>query len=60
MKKTLKTYEEYIGDIKNKYAKSKDNKEETVSSIDTNEPGKHYDQEDDGSDQTSRSLLNKY
>lgn len=59
MKKIVKTYEEYIGD---KAKQMTVHRKRTVggkeiSSIDTNNPGVHYDQEDDGSDQINRSVI---
>ena len=59
MKKHVRTYEEYIGDkakMMTPHRKRNVGGEE-VSSIDTNQPGRHYDQEDDGSDQINRSVI---
>ena len=54
MKNYVKTYEEYIGD---KVSKWKRGTHKEVLSPDTNTKGKHYDQEDDGSDSISQSPL---
>ncbi len=59
MKRYVRTYEEYIGDkakMMTPHRKRNVGGEE-VSSIDTNQPGKRYDQEDDGSDQINRSVI---
>jgi len=57
MKKQVKTYEEFIGDLVKKHS-VQDEEPEEIYSTDTNEPGKHYDQEDDGSDQINRHTIN--
>ena len=57
MKKYIQTFEEYIGD---KVSKWKRGTHKEVLSIDTNTKGKHYDQEDDGSDQINRSTIQRY
>ena len=54
----VKTYEEYIGDRQTKFVVKKKKKTRQVASISTNATGKKYDQEDDGSDQITRSTLN--
>ena len=54
----VKTYEEYIGDRQTKFVVKKKKKTRQVASISTNTTGKKYDQEDDGSDQITRSTLN--
>lgn len=60
MKKVVKTFEEFIGDKKLKYSKTKlkHSHGKEVFSIKTNTSGKKYDQEDDGSDQITGSTLN--
>ena len=60
MKRIVKTFEEFVGDKKLKYSKAKlkHSHGKEVFSIKTNTPGKEYDQEDDGSDQITRSTLN--
>jgi len=51
----VKTYEEYIGDRQTKFVKKKKRR---IASLNTNPPGKKYDQEADGSDQITRSTIN--
>lgn len=63
MKKSVKTFEEFIGDLYDKHVMKKGHKYthgKEVFSINTNEPGKEYDQEDDGSDQINRSTIQRY
>ena len=63
MKKSVKTFEEFIGDLKYKHTFKKRLKYthgKEVFSIDTNEPGKEYDQEKDGNDQINRSTIQRY
>ena len=58
----LKKFEEFVGDLslaKVPRRKQRAGEEEKkIASADTNEPGKHYDQEDDGSDQINRHTIN--
>jgi hypothetical protein len=51
----VKTYEEFIGDKVSKFSKKRKRK---VALPNTNNKGKHYDQEADGSDQITGSTLN--
>jgi hypothetical protein len=63
MKKSVKTFEEFIGDLHDKHVVKKRTKYKhgkEVFSLDTNEPGKKYDQEADGSDQINRSTIQRY
>jgi len=56
MRKFVKTYEEYIGDkAKQMTPHRKPTESDKEFSISTNAKGRHYDQEDDGSDQINRS-----
>jgi len=60
--KHLKKFEEFIGDLSvakvPQTKKKAGDDEKEAASLDTNEPGKHYDQEDDGSDQINRHTIN--
>jgi hypothetical protein len=63
MKRLVKTFEEFIGDKHDDHVMKKNLKYthgKEVFSINTNEPGKEYDQEDDGSDQINRSTIQRY
>jgi hypothetical protein len=57
MKKTLKTYEEFIGD-KSMDKIIKHSKSVKIASVNTNTPGKEYDDEKDGGDTINQSPLN--
>jgi hypothetical protein len=60
-KRIVKTFEEFVGDLVNKHKqRMKSSKDLEIYSPNTNEPGKHYDQEDDGSDQINRSVILRY
>jgi hypothetical protein len=60
MKKSVKTFEEFIGDLVKKHKVNTDDEDREIFSPNTNEPGRHYDQEDDGSDQINRSVIQRY
>jgi hypothetical protein len=60
MKKAIQTFEEFIGDRAKKDKRGKHTHGKEVFSIDTNVPGVHYDQEDDGSDQINRSVIVRF
>jgi len=63
MKNAIKTFEEFIGDLKSKYTVKKNLKNthgKDVFSVNTNTPGKKYDQEADGSDQINRSTIVRF
>ena len=60
MKNGVKTFEEFIGDLVKKHRVHTDDENKKVYSVNTNKPGKHYDQEDDGSDQINRSVIQRY
>lgn len=60
MNRTVKTFEEFIGDRLKKDKRGKRTNGKEVFSIDTNVPGVHYDQEDDGSDQINRSVIVRF
>jgi hypothetical protein len=57
MKKGLKTYEEFIGD-KSMDKVIKHSKPVKIASVNTNTPGKEYDDEEDGGDTLNQSPLN--
>jgi hypothetical protein len=57
MKKGLKTYEEFIGD-KSMDKAIKHSKSVKIASVNTNTPGKEYDDEEDGGDTLNQSPLN--
>jgi hypothetical protein len=62
MKRPIKTYEEFIGDVETRNLRAAADSEEEkdgdviVGDIDT-DPTRNYDDEDDGSDTVSRNLL---
>jgi len=57
MKKSFKTYEEFIGD-KSLDKVAKHNKTVQIATINTNTPGEEYDDEEDGGDTLNGSPLN--
>jgi hypothetical protein len=56
-KKYVQTFEDFIG-AKSKRVHHKDDEDKYIISGSTNDPKKHYDQEDDGSDSLTGSTLN--
>ena len=55
--KHIPTFEDFIG-AKSKRVQHRDNVDKYIISGSTNDPKKHYDQEDDGSDSLTGSTLN--
>lgn len=55
--KYVQTFEDFIG-AKSKRVQHKDAEDKYIISGSTNDPKKHYDQEDDGSDSLRGSTLN--